>query len=375
VPRRGTAGLVILTAALAAAAGVLAAVGLRATSPPDDLAAAAEVTSAPVTGQDFVDERTLAVRLAVGADRQLSAHRDGTVTQTACSPGVPIASGTVPLQVDAVPVIALHTAVPPYRDLRLGDRGADVTALQQELTRLGHAITVDGRYGAATRKAFRALEQGAGQPAPDGLAALADLAWLPAPTFTPDACPLSLGDPLGSGAAFATAAGMLTAVAVPDLPAHLVAGERTLELFGTTTALPAEGAPVTDAAFLDEVAASDEYAAWLASADQQPPHARIALVHPIRAFTVPPAAIFALEGSSGCVQVGATPRAVTIVGSGLGASLVVFDTGSAPDLVNLGAAVTAASCPDASDASDGSGASGGSGASDGSGASGAEVRQ
>ncbi|HET8758467.1 MAG TPA: peptidoglycan-binding domain-containing protein [Solirubrobacteraceae bacterium] len=45
------------------------------------------------------------------------------------------------------------------RVLRKGSRGKDVRVLQSTLTRLGHATTVDGIFGPATRRSVRRYER------------------------------------------------------------------------------------------------------------------------------------------------------------------------------------------------------------------------
>ncbi|MFT4050989.1 MAG: peptidoglycan-binding domain-containing protein [Microbacterium sp.] len=338
-------GITSLVAAVFAAAGATAAIVLRPVAVPDDLQAAPAVTSAAVTEQAFTDERTVQVRLTVGKAQSITSTATGTITQTFCQAGTTITSGTSLLYVDDAPVIALYTSTPLYRDLAAGDTGSDVRALQEELARLGYDVTSDGYYGWGTREAVRALEEAAGQTKPDGLLTLAEAAWLPQTDIVPDSCEAAVGQAFSGGSPLATISGVLCAVTIPSLPTSLVAGERTITLYGATIAMPADTTTITDAEFLAQVASSQDYAAWLLSADQQNPNAKIALVQPIQVVKVPPAAVFALDGTTGCVQAGDQALPITVVGSGLGASLITLDSDQeTPASVNIGTAITETSC-------------------------------
>ncbi len=342
-----TAGFI---AVVFAAAGLTAGILLRPSATPTNLAAAAPVTSAPVTAQSYTDEHTVQVGLVTSPASEVTTNRGGRITQDSCRPGTPIASGRVLARLDDRQVIGLHTTMPLYRDLGSGDRGEDVKSLQRELTRLGHPVAADGRYGWATRQAVIALEKAAGDDDPDGSLSLGSVAWIPAARITPASCQAALGQTVATGDPLATISGTLTAVTVPNPPSGRAAGQRTITLFGATTRLPASG-PITEKKFLAHVAASGDYGTWLAAKDQQgqAPTATIALTTPLSAFKVPPAAVFALDGAHGCIQSGLRALPVTVVGSGLGASLITF-TGTAPTTVNLGTAITASTC--ATDTSD-----------------------
>lgn len=329
----------VLTALLAAGAGVVGAVLAVPTPTPAGLAAAEPLRTAAVRHRPFADERSVEVTFRVQDDRTLVSRTGGTLTWSACAPGVPVASGRVLLRVDERPVVALHTDVPLYRDLRAGDAGEDVAALQRELAALGHRVAVDGRYRATTARAVRALLADAGVPRPDGTLALAGLVWLPERTLTPSTCTPPLGGALSDGQPVATVAGALAAVTYP-VPADLRAGPRDLALFGVTAAAPASG-EVTDAAFLAQVAATAEYAVARATTDGQRPRATLTLTEPLDVVAVPPTALFGIDGTAACVQQDGAAVPVVLVGSGLGSSLVQpVDPATVLARVALGDAVT-----------------------------------
>ncbi|MFD6564669.1 peptidoglycan-binding protein [Micromonospora profundi] len=77
------------------------------------------------------------------------------VTDVRIKPGDEVKAGQVLLAVSARPLIVLPGKLPAYRDLKPGDRGADVRQLQAALRSLGFGPIGDsaGYFGAATRAA------------------------------------------------------------------------------------------------------------------------------------------------------------------------------------------------------------------------------
>ena len=337
---------VVLIALLASAGGVAGAVLAAPTPTPAGLAAAEQPRTAAVQHQSFADERSVEVSFRVEDERSLVAKTGGTLTWSGCVPGVPVTSGSVLLRVDERPVVALHTDVPLYRGLKAGDKGADVEALQRELGALGHPVTVTGKYDAATTKAVKKLFTDAGVTRPDGTLQLPGVVWMPERTLTPSTCVTALGSPIADGQAVATVAGALTAVTYP-VPAGLRDGPRDLTLFGVAVPVDQAGGEVTDPAFLAQVAATREYAVAQESKDGQKPKATLALTDPVDALKVPPTALFAIEGTSACVQQGDEGIPVSLVGSGLGASLVQpVRADVVLTRVTLGDAITLTTCDD-----------------------------
>ncbi|MGW1770030.1 peptidoglycan-binding protein, partial [Streptomyces sp. NPDC002073] len=88
------------------------------------------------------------------------------VTRLPLRPGDPVRAGRVLAEVSGRPVIALHGALPVYRDLRPGAEGADVGQLQRALRQLGHGVGDDrpGVFGPGTKAALAALYRALGYP-------------------------------------------------------------------------------------------------------------------------------------------------------------------------------------------------------------------
>lgn len=129
---------------------VTAVVEQRTINPERDL-----ITGTVTLGRD----ETVTV-IATDAPRQV-------VTQIHTKKGETLTSGTSLATVSGRPLIALHLPFDLYRDIHGGDSGDDVTALQQELTALGHySGTIDGTYGARTAAAVEALYNSVGAQPP-----------------------------------------------------------------------------------------------------------------------------------------------------------------------------------------------------------------
>lgn len=83
---------------------------------------------------------------------------EGIVTAMPVKPGATVRSGTVILEVNGRPRIALDLAFPLWRDLQLGMSGKDVLEVQEALR--GHSYyggPLDGRFNAALELAVRSL--------------------------------------------------------------------------------------------------------------------------------------------------------------------------------------------------------------------------
>lgn len=335
-------GWVVPTAALAAlATASLAAVAAAGGRSPEALRPPTNVTVAPAEHVRFTDEREVGVTLVRAQPRSPILGRGGLVTHSSCMPGHPLASGHPVLRLDESVIYALHQSIPPYRRLEVGARGRDVAALQRELVRLGHGLVPDGRFENATRLALRSVEKAAGAARPDGILDPAEVVWLPSAQVTPATCDLAVGQRATAGAAVATLTTVLTAARLSALPPGAVSGARTAVLFGQS--IPVRpGTPVVDAAFLARVARTPEYAQSLDAKDADRPRATMTLTTPVEAYKVPPGAVFALNGASGCVESGARAVPVRVVGSGLGASLVTSATPLTS--VDVGDGITSRTC-------------------------------
>lgn len=338
---RGLASSMVV-AVILAAAGAAGALVLEGEQVPAELQAASEPLSAPTSTQKFADERTVEARFVIREPAPLTLRATGTVTASRCVPGRSLSSGATAIEVNDEPVIVLHSSVPLYRDLKKGAAGNDVASVQEELSRLGYQVNTDGDFGAETVAAVKRFQEDIGYSKPDGQILLSRVVWIRHRTVTPSGCALKLGDLVAPGATLADVGGGLSSVRVSALPADLVQGRRTITVFGVTGPLTKKQS-ATDRKFLAAVAATPEYQALIAEKSPDPVTITISLAEPLDTVKVPPAAIFAMSRSRGCIQSGQRTLPVVVVGSGLGASLVTL-TGKPPASVNLGSAITATGC-------------------------------
>lgn len=89
------------------------------------------------------------------------------VTRRNRAPGQTVRAAQVLVEIAYRPVIVLPGEVPMLRDLRRGDRGPDVTALQAGLEAAGYPVfDEDGQFGASTQRAIESLYQANGYEAP-----------------------------------------------------------------------------------------------------------------------------------------------------------------------------------------------------------------
>lgn len=342
---RGKVTLMVVCAlVLVTAAGALG-FALRPAASPELLRPGAAETTAPVVAKDFDDTRRVQVRLIAADATALAAQAAGTLTASWCEDAGTITSGTIVWRVDALPLIALHTTVPLYRDLAHGDKGADVEALQAELARFGHLAPelVDGAYGWATSFAVQDLREAAGATRGERIAQRAEFVWLPSTEIPGVRCEITVGQQANPGAQLASAQGAIDRLEVESMPQNLTTGQRTLRL-GSLTGPVSESGIVDDAAFLTELAADTK----LVTAMRQDPEATmtadLALTEPHAGFTVPAGSLID-TGQAQCVQTENGTVLVTVLGSSLGTAVVAFpeDT-TVPETVMIGSAVTEADC-------------------------------
>ncbi|WP_447587172.1 peptidoglycan-binding domain-containing protein [Microbacterium lacticum] len=342
---RRAASLLAVTALVLVGAAGAAGYALRPVPEPELLRPSGEETSAPVVPQTFEDSRRVQVRLITGAEQTLVVQTWGTLTASWCQDGGVITSGTVLAHVDERPLIGLHTTVPLYRDLTVGNDGADVAALQAELVRLGFLDEggADGEFGWRTGQALQKLREHAGLDEGEPSAERAEFIWLPSPQVTGLTCALKVGDAVGQGAAIATSRGALERVEVQSLPENLTPGERTIKVGSVQGPVDGRGV-ATDAAFLAELAANEELIAGLTQDPGSTVTATIALASPIDAYSIPAGALIGTEERN-CVKTADGVVQADLLGSSLGTAVVAFpNANSAPDSVTIGSELEVERC-------------------------------
>lgn len=351
-PKRVSLTWLLLTVILAIALSVGACALLLPDRPPALLGNAEERQSAPVNTQRYTGAQKVKMIPTLAAKTDLIGNAGGTVTGNWAASG--LTSGKAAYKADNRSVTALATATPLYRDLKQGDAGEDVLALNNELNRLGYgAVPGSNNFSSATSAAVRTLMKACGNTS-DGTLAMPDILWIPNPSVRTTAWSATLGAILQPGTPVGQVPGGLTKLTLKNgQPADK---DRTLTVFGQKGVLPAGKTEITDAGFCGKVAATDDYRDYDEASLTNGIDASLALATPINVLRVPAAAVFGTQGSKGCIAVPkdkANPDSgafdvvkVNIEGAQLGTSLVQTkgtDAGSIRD-VAIGSRIADESC-------------------------------
>lgn len=330
VPRAGPAALVTVIVLVALAAGVAAGVWLTRPDLPASLDTVA-VRSAPVSFRDLDDSRTVSVTVAAGTELELLAPESGRVTTAACEPGGVLTSGTNSFALDGAGLLSLATAVPPWRDLVVQDRGSDVAALNAELRRLGHDAPDSDRATAATLHAYQEAVLAAGLPATADRTriAAADLLWLPAVEVTVGTCSAPLGSQVTESAPLVALDGAATA-SISPLPTDALPGDRVLLIDGVTPVPVDPDGQITDPGALATLLSSGGYTAAVADdAGNRILSMSWRLAQSVSVAVVPPAAVRGAGDATSCViDTAGTIYPVSVVASELGQTFVTTAEGA-----------------------------------------------
>ncbi|MGI5167777.1 peptidoglycan-binding protein [Spirillospora sp. CA-253888] len=121
--------------------------------------------TAPVTYGDLVDTKTLDGTLTYAGERHVAVETSGVVTAMP-TPGRTLRQGDALYRVNRRPTVLMYGKLPLYRTLEPGVTGPDVAQLERALRDLGHGdgLTADRRFTAATARAVRDWQDGAGLP-------------------------------------------------------------------------------------------------------------------------------------------------------------------------------------------------------------------
>jgi peptidoglycan hydrolase-like protein with peptidoglycan-binding domain len=310
-----TIGLAVV--ALVAVGGAIATVALPGPTPASLTVPAGERYVA-VTTESYDGAVPAQATPVMTEPERLTLGDAGRITATQCRAGATVASGSSPLTVDDRPALALATSVPLWRDLAVGATGADVAALQTELARLGYAVTVDGVYGASTRGAVRDLQRALGVPRATGAIAAASVVWLPTPEVVVSTCAGRVGDQ--AAGEVATVAGGLSALRVAP-----PSGGSWVARYADSAAPVGLDGTIDDPAFLAAVAAGPDLAVALSDRGAGTVKVSLAWATARDVAILPPSAVVVGPDSGTCVIAEDGPRAVTVVASALGESVLTFD--------------------------------------------------
>lgn len=110
----------------------------------------------PASVQEYAGTQQVTVVPTISSDRDLFGNASGLVTADWSGNG--LTSGKGAYQVNDRTVVALNTATPLYRDLKTGDIGGDVLALNNKLSLLGYnSVPGSDTYWRATSDGWKQL--------------------------------------------------------------------------------------------------------------------------------------------------------------------------------------------------------------------------
>lgn len=287
--------------------------------------------------EPYTDDRSVTLTPLTSQPREILAPESGVLTGHDCVEGKAWESGTFPIQINAVPRLAIHTEVPLWRDLTWGDHGPDINALQAELGRLGFAVSSSGIYDSKTVDAVKDLLARAAVPN-DGTLPRTSYVWIPSSATQIASCAAQLGSDVTAGSAVATQASSLVSIEVGYEPKS-TEGVHELTV-GTITIPVSADLIVTDPVALESVAATPEFRTYMASKGEVPFTGRLRLSSPIDVAGLPPTAVL-VDGHTACAISGGIVVPVEILDSSLGRTIVRFQD-TVPS--NVQTPVTRSSC-------------------------------
>lgn len=311
--------VVVVVVAVAVSVGVCALV--LPDKAPHLLSAPATVTSAPVAHQTYEGRKQVSVIPYISAKRELVSNMAGTLT--ALSASSTLTSGQTAFSVNDRPVLALALETPPYRDLKPGDVGNDVKALNAELSRLGYASSYSPTsYTSATAAGWRQLLKDNGIT-PKGDFTLESIVWLPAQAVNISSWVQQTGMTVQAGAPIAEVPGTITKLTIKN--GKPLNREQIITIFGESTRLPAGSTEITDGVFCSKVASKPEFAGYREEELKAGLDGTLAFAQPVKALRIPAAAIVGIKENKGCIASEGKVSKVSIVGSELGVSLVQLE--------------------------------------------------
>lgn len=233
--------------ALMAVACLLVGVGgtaiVLAPHPPQVLAQANADGAMAIETQQVNDGRSITINAEEVSMAPVVSPRSGMVTASSCKPGATLASGQSLMSIDGTGVLLLATAEPLWRPLKAGDKGSDVTGLNNALKAIGAGDVAGDTVTAATVAAFVQASAKAGITLAKDYTTIdtSDVAWLAADGVSVSACPAPVGQMVGQGQSIAELPAMASSAKAQSLPAGAVAGERVIQSGDVTIGINDQG--------------------------------------------------------------------------------------------------------------------------------------
>lgn len=314
-------GLRMLSFACIGALGVGIGAVLFRPGVPDSISPEQTQLSAGIGTRDYDDSQS--VTLSVSQQPQISIvlPLGGKITGFTCAAGQNLESGKTLIEIDGTPIVGLATSTPLWRTLNLGDTGKDVDALQNELKNLGKLQNITGKIDHATLNSMATM---LGVPSKDlSNIPVERLIWLPAGPQVIETCAVSIGQQPSIGEEIIQLQPTLKEIQIQGIPPALLPGNRVLQLDGQSYPVTENGT-ITDVEQLSQIQQSSSYKSWQQNAASSELRGKYALKETTTVNTVPPAALYNIQGNDACLSDGKTGHQVQILSSQLGNTIIQF---------------------------------------------------
>ncbi len=296
---------------------------------------------APIVAVPAVVQRTasFAVGLRAAQSTALEAvvSAGGVLTSLEVDVQSPVKDGSLFASVDNKPVFAMIAPVPPIGDLRLGDTGPAVGALQGWLTGLGFEAPTSSTFDRATAAAVTKWQASHPGLTADGVFRAADVVWVGKAEPTVATVLVPPGARVEPGTSILRFEPTTSRIGVTE-PADLPAGTYQLQVGAASVKYVAGGKQIVDA--------SDAAAVALALYPGTEGAGRLVAPTAEEVLSVPASAVVTDPTGATCVFPDATGAAVKVtpVGGGLGTVELAGDVELVTVLVNPAAVRTDLAC-------------------------------
>lgn len=285
---------------------------------------------APAGRMDRIDATSVELTAEYQEPFQITSAAAGVVTHIGVRPGDEISSGDRLISVDDRVVVAYQSDGPLWRDLAIGDRGADVARAQSFLDDLGFPRgNVEGVVTSATVEGIRQFNHSLGRGDDDRVLHLETLAWIGLGALRVAEVHVRLGATVTPGTVLFSGPTELASVSVaePDTYEDREA-EYVLEVGGVVVPYQPGSGRVDDS---EALAALDE-----ALRGRNQVVGTVRRAEPVPVATVPVAAVVTDSDGRTCLyqDVDGPPVPIVVVGGSLSVAEVPIDWAGKPVLIN-----------------------------------------
>lgn len=318
------ATLLSLAGVGAIALGMAVGVALTPQQRPATLASPSPHDHIDVTPEKFLDSAPVEIEVMMSASGEARIPRAGVLSRADCRSGSPLESGVNAFSVEGEPLLSLAMPLPLWRDLELGDEGADVESLRAGLRDLGDDLDEHGPVTTMLVNALNSRLASIDAPLRGSGVSHDSIVWLGS-TLAVASCPVTVGTHLQARDVIAEFVPSVDSARVALLPVGVEGHQYVVEVDGQIFELEEDGALADPEQLATD--SSPNRSRDTPGGDPEPPVRTIRgeyrLAVPLDVLIVPPSSVILATGTVGCVISGDEQVKVRIVGSELGKTMVV----------------------------------------------------